>query len=105
MMRYKVDITDEALQDMEDIYNHIAVELMSPDNAMGQYNRIADEILTLDVFPERCKIMESEPEKRKWLRKLLVDNFSVFYVIEEERVVVTNVLYSASDIETRLKNN
>lgn len=105
MMRYKVDITDEALQDMEDIYNHIAVELMSPDNAMGQYNRIADEILTLDVFPERCKIMESEPEKRKGLRKLLVDNFSVFYVIEEERVVVTNVLYSASDIETRLKNN
>ena len=38
MIRYKVDITDAALQDMEDIYNHIAIELMSPENAMGQYN-------------------------------------------------------------------
>lgn len=63
MIRYKVDITDEALQDMEDIYNHIAIELMSPENAMGQYNRIADEILTLDVFPERCKIMESDQKR------------------------------------------
>jgi hypothetical protein len=35
---------------MEDIYNYIAIELMSPENAMGQYNRIADEILTLDVL-------------------------------------------------------
>lgn len=105
MIRYKVDITDEALQDMEDIYNHIAMELMSPDNAMGQYNRIADEILTLDVFPERCKIMDSEPEKKRGLRRLLVDGYSVFYAIEGERVVVTDVLYSASDIETRLRNN
>ena len=30
--------------------------------AMGQYNRIADEILTLDTFPERFRIMDSESE-------------------------------------------
>ena len=53
MEQYKVEITKEALQDMEDIYNYIALELRSPENAMGQYNRIADEILTLDVFPQR----------------------------------------------------
>ena len=55
-------ITKEALQDMEDIYNYIAIDLLAPDNAMGQYNRIADEILTLDTFPERFRIMDSEPE-------------------------------------------
>lgn len=53
-----------------------------PDNAMGQYNRIADEILTLDTFPERFRIMDSEPEKRMEL---------------------TDVLYTASDIEARLR--
>ena len=47
---------------MEDIYNYIAIDLLAPDNAMGQYNRIADEILTLDTFPERFRIMDSEPE-------------------------------------------
>ena len=52
MKQYKAEITKEALQDMEDIYNYIAIDLLAPENAMGQYNRIADEILTLDPFPE-----------------------------------------------------
>ena len=33
---------------------------------------------------------------------LLVDNYSVFYIVRVEAVIVTNVLYSASDLETRL---
>lgn len=98
MKQYKVEITKEALQDMEDIYNYIAIDLLAPDNAMGQYNRIADEILTLDTFPERFRIMDSEPEKRMELRRMLVDNYSVFYTIRDERVIVTDVLYTASDI-------
>ena len=97
MKQYKVEITKEALQDMEDIYNYIAIDLLAPDNA------IADEILTLDTFPERFRIMDSEPEKRMELRRMLVDNYSVFYTIRDERVIVTDVLYMASDIEARLR--
>ena len=103
MEKYKVEITKEALQDMEEIYDYIALELQSPENAMGQYNRIADEILKLDVFPQRNRIMDSEPEKRMALRRMLVDNYSVFYTIRADRVIVTDVLYTASDIESRLR--
>ena len=71
---------------------------------MKQYNRIADEILTLDTFLERFRIMDSEPEKERmeW-RRMLVDNYSVFCTIRDERVIVTDVLYTASDIEARLR--
>ena len=103
MEQYRVEITKEALQDMEDIYNYIALELLSPENAMGQYNRIADEILTLDTFPQRYRIMDSEPEKQMELRRMIVDNYSVFYTIREDKVIVTDVLYTASDIEARLR--
>lgn len=103
MKRYTVEITDEALADMELLYNYIFYELCAPENAMGQYNRIADEILKLDIFPERFRIMDSEPEHSKEIRRMLVDNYSVFYVIKENRVIVTDVLYTASDIENRLK--
>lgn len=87
MEQYEVDITKEALQDMEDIYNYIAIKLLSPENAMGQYNRIADEILKLDSFPERFRIIDSEPEKKMELRRMLVDNYSVFL-----RFVMTGLL-------------
>ena len=103
MKQYTVEITDEALADMEQIYNHIAHVLLAPENAMGQYNRIADEILKLDVFPERFRIIDSEPEYSKEIRRTPVDNYSVFYVIKENRVIVTDVLYSASDVDNRLK--
>ena len=103
MQQYTVEITDEALADMERLYNHIAFVLLAPENAMGQYNRIADAILTLDTIPERYRIMDTEPEHSKEIRRMLVDNYSVFYVIKENRVIVTDVLYSASNIENRLK--
>ena len=103
MERYTVQITDEALSDMEAIYRHIAEKLKSPDNALGQYNRIADEIVTLDVFPERYRTVDFEPERSAGLRRMLVDNYSVFYVLRGEHVIVTDVLYSASNIEQRLK--
>lgn len=78
MKHYTVEITNEALADMEQLYNHIAYVLQAPENAMDQYNRIADAILTLDTMAERIRIMESEPERSKEMRRLLVDNYSVF---------------------------
>ena len=103
MKQYTVEITNEALADMEHLYNHIAYILQVPENAMNQYNRIADAILTLDTMAERIRIMESEPERSKEMRRLLVDNYSVFFVIQGDKVIVIDVLYSASDIESRLK--
>lgn len=88
---------------MEAVYRYIAEKLLSPENALGQYNRIADEILSLDTFPERYRLVDFEPERSEGMRRMLVDNYSVFYVVRENRVIVTNVLYSASDIERRLK--
>jgi plasmid stabilization system protein ParE len=102
MKQYSVQITDKALEDMEGIYIYIAEQLQAPENAMGQYNRIAEAIQKLNVFPERVRIMESEPEYTMGLRQLPIDNFSVFYVIEDDKVIVTRVLYSASDISKRL---
>ncbi len=89
---------------MEEIYNYIAEQLQAPEAAMEQYNRIADAIETLDIFPERVKLMETE-ERVLGLRQMLVDNFSVFLHIRNERVIITNVLYSARNIAKRLRDS
>jgi len=102
MKRYTVQITSLALADMEEIYSYIAVQLLALDTAIEQYNRIADAIEKLNVFPERIKVMDSEPEHSMGLRRLTIDNYSVFYVIRDYSVIVTRVLYSASDISKRL---
>ncbi|MCR5112816.1 MAG: type II toxin-antitoxin system RelE/ParE family toxin [Acholeplasmatales bacterium] len=105
MREYPVKITEKALGDMNGIYEYIAVNLQSPENAMGQYNRIADCVLALGFFPEKFRLVDFETERSQGLRRMLVDNYSVFYVFKEEIVAVTRVLYSASDIEKRLKED
>lgn len=103
MKEYEVKITDEALSDMAQIYDYIAEKLLSLENAIGQYNRIADAVLKLSSLPGRFRIIDVEPWKTQGLRRMLVDNYSVFYIVDGDFVIVTAVLYSASDIEKRLK--
>lgn len=78
MKQYDVKISHVALSDMEQIYSYIADRLLEPDTAMGQYNRIAEAIQSLNALPERCALVESEPERTQGLRQMLVDNYSVF---------------------------
>lgn len=100
--KYVVEITDEALADMNALYEYIAVKLLAPENALGQYNRIADAILTLDEYPDRYEMFEGEPEHSWRMRRMIVDNYLVCYIVDEDIVTVTDVLYGASDIHKRL---
>ena len=103
MTKYDVLVTNEALADMDQIFDYIAIELLSPENAAGQYDRIADAIMSLDTFPERNRVMESSREKANELRMMPVDNYCVFYCIRDKRVFVTDVLYGACDYESKLR--
>ncbi len=103
MKHYRIEITNQALSDMEAIYNHIATVFHAPDTAIKQYNRIAEGIESLEILPERCRLLESHTEREQGIRQLLVDNYSAFYVVGDSKVTVLRVLYSASDIADRLR--
>ena len=105
MKDYDVKITNRALGDMEDIYNYIALELHVPETAMRQYNRIADAIESLAQSPKRCRLLDSQPERDRGMRQKLIDNYTAVFVVDDElhTVTVLRVLYSASDINARLR--
>jgi len=102
MKTYDVQPSEKSLNDMEAIYDYISENLLAPNAAMNQYNRIADAILSLEQMPERIKVMNSEPERSLGIRQMSVDNYSVFFIINNETVNIIRVLYSASDICKRL---
>ena len=67
MKQYDVKISYAALSDMEQIYSYIADRLLESDTAMRQYDRIAEAIQSLNILPERCALVESEPERTQGL--------------------------------------
>jgi plasmid stabilization system protein ParE len=101
-MKYDVEITDAASEDMDEIYEYIRFTFKAPDTAAAQYDRIADEILSLEEMPLRFGIPQFEPCISVQLHRMLVDHYSVFYLVRGNTVIVTDVLYSASDLEARL---
>lgn len=103
MKQYDVKITDKALADMEAIYDFLADGFQSAEAAMRQYDQIALAIESLKTLPNRCSRLRTEPERTLGMRQLLVGRYSVIYVVEGQAVVALRVLYSASDIHTRLQ--
>ena len=87
---------------MEEIYDYIAMRLQAPENALGQYNWIADAIEKLDVFPERVRVMESEPEHTMGFKAITCRQLFCILCNQRRIWIVTRVLYGASDISRRL---
>jgi len=86
MKRYEVLITDKAYNDLEEIHRYIAKELLEPLNAARVHDMLVEAIWTLETMATRVRVMNSQPDRAKGLRPLLVENYIVFYVIRGEAV-------------------
>ena len=105
-MIYEVTITDQADADFRGIYEYIAFELLSPDNAAGQLDRLEKHIIGLKDFPEKFRSYEKEPWCSRGLRVMPVDNYLVFYIPNKDAGIVTviRVMYAGRDVAKQLKD-
>lgn len=103
-MNYEVQITTEAENDLRGIFEYIAFELQSPQNAAGQLGRLEQSIMSLEQMPERSRLYEKEPWHSRNLRIMPVDNYLVFYIPnhEEQFVKVMRVMYGGRDVDRQL---
>ena len=106
-MIYQVSTTEQAGADLRGVYEHIAFELLSPDNAAGQLDRLEEHIIGLENFPEKFKPYEKEPWHSRGLRVMPVDNYLVFYIPDKETRIVTviRVMYAGRDVDDQLINH
>lgn len=104
MIIYEVVTTEQAESDLRGIYEYIAFELLSPENAARQLDRLEENILGLETFPEKLRGYEKEPWKSRGLRVMPVDNYLVFYISdkEAETVTVIRVMYDGRDVDNQL---
>lgn len=106
-MIYEVITTKQADSDLRGIYEYIAFELLSPENATGQLDRLEQSILKLEVFPEKFKAYEKEPWHGRGLRVMSVDNYLVFYIPDKDTKIVTvlRVMYAGRDVDRQLNED
>lgn len=104
--RYTVRITQPAQQQLREIADYIRFTLQAPNTAIKMLDMLAEEILSLDQFPNRVPLTEEEPWHSQGVHKLPVKNFLVYFWVDEEtkQVHVIGVIYGRRDQRHQLSN-
>ncbi len=104
-MIYDVVYTAEARQDLRDICEYIAYELLVPEIASSQVDRIMKAARSLEQMPMRYTRYEEEPWYSQGLRFLPVDNYLIFYLPDETTRVVNiiRIMYGGRDVKRQLR--
>lgn len=96
MSTYDVKITEPAERDLYEIGAYISKELLEPTTAKEVISKIAKAVNSLEEMPLRNALVADESLALKGIRKIIVDNYIIFYVVDEENktVIVIRILYS-----------
>jgi toxin ParE1/3/4 len=103
-MPFEVNYSDEAKQDLKDIYNHIADVLLEPVTAKRKTDRITEKADSLDFMPFRFPAYNIEPWKSKGYRVLYAERYAVLYYPDKStnRVTIIRIIHGSREIEKHL---
>lgn len=101
---YSLKFTPKASEDLDKIYSYIVDELYAKESAGNLLERIETSIMRLKDFPFSCSYVSDEFLRNKGYRKLIIDNYIAFYLVNEEEkmVIVMRVLYGRQEYQDLL---
>ncbi|OPX83333.1 MAG: Plasmid stabilization system protein [Pelotomaculum sp. PtaB.Bin104] len=107
MKRYNLVIAEVAEADLDGIADYISYELKEPATALKQLARIEDAMATLEELPERHGIVHDKYLAARGVRKLSIDNYLIFYIVNKgtNTINIVRVLHGRRDWESILSQN
>ena len=98
-MDYKVKLTDHAVAQLREAVIYISKVLQASTVAKHWAARIKKELASLSTMPARYPLTEEDPWHTEGIHKMSVENFLVYYWIDEEKKIVwiTAIVYARRD--------
>ena len=97
MGKYKIKIYSNAKIDLKDIVSYL--NTLSPQAAIRYYDLLVEKIGSLAEMPERCSFVRDVALKAKGYRCLIVENYSVFFVVKADTVQIRRIIYGKRNYE------
>ena len=99
--RYSLKFNQKAYEDIDQIFSYITEILYNEVAAENLIDKIEQSVRRLQEFPYSCSYVSDDLLKEKGYRKLVVDNYIVFYLVDEteKRVIVMRILFGAQKYE------
>jgi len=87
-MKYKVRLTDQTRQCIEDLATWVAVTCHAPLNAARWLTRVMHAIDSLALWPRRCAIAEESQFRPYEIRQLNVGGYLLLFTISDKNKTV-----------------
>jgi len=100
---HKIHYLPLALDDLKGIVHYIADTLESPRAAENFISKLDREVKKIADNPFRCRLYISSETLKYDYRVLHINNYSLFYVVENKKIEIHRIIYSSRDIERILK--
>lgn len=102
---YKLEYLPIALQDIVEIVNYISHTLKNQESASNLAESFIEKAESLLIFPYKNPVCQLIRPLKYEYRKILVENYIMFYRVDEEKKLVTiaRVIYAKRDFSNLLK--
>ena len=103
-MSYIINYSEAAKRDLRSIYAYIAFELHVQETAQKLCSRIMEAVESLSEMPGRNARYQDDPWNGLGLRWTPVDNYLIFYFIDDssDTVNIVRIMYKGRDISKQL---
>jgi toxin ParE1/3/4 len=91
--KYDIEYSKEAKQDLIGIKQYIKYNLQEPETAQKLIFKIRDEISNLKNNPEIYSVIDDDIIRKQEIRKLIIDNYIVFYRIKNNNIEIVRIMY------------
>lgn len=93
--------TSKAENDLDEILEYISSNLANPPAAKSFYEDLFSKIELICHFPESCEKISNKYVKINGVRKVLVNNYVVYYVYEpkEKLITIIRIVYGRRNLE------
>lgn len=93
MKQYDIEYSKEARQDLIDIKRYIKYNLQEEMTSQKLISKIRTKIDKLKNNPEIYAIIDDDVIKKLEIRKLVVDNYIVFFRIKSDNIQIVRIMY------------
>ncbi|MBQ8380967.1 MAG: type II toxin-antitoxin system RelE/ParE family toxin [Clostridia bacterium] len=103
---YLYRFTERAAIDLDEILKYISLDLGNPIAAGNFGKKVFEKIDMIRLFPDSCERVDNEFLTDKSLRKLLVDNYIIYYKPNyiQKIIIIVRIIYGKRNLDDVLKN-
>lgn len=94
-MEYNIELTEEFLTEIDEIYDYISNNLKAPNAAKRLREKVMYNVLLLEKSPMMFEKIEKMSKTKRQYRRIVINNYVILYTVDEKEknIYISHIYY------------